>query len=230
MNYFILVFLILFSFCLKEKIPQAKLGDYIVTESQKNYSLLFIRNIESDILHLEEISIPTNQIKTFKNKWQEWMQKGAPGHTAWVVYSIDLKQNKLISCYSFDRRNLVTLEDSFLTQLLSLPLVRQPQNERKKIGPPPLSGELDRRASWAPPIVWEGKKLEKPSVDVQITEWPDDGSQLAKCHIELYFDTTRPQFLFPCWIEIKSPHYTHHFKVADSGSGIKSPLTFLPNH
>lgn len=232
MNYFIsivsLSFFILFSFCLKEKVPHAKMGDFIVTESNKNHSLLFIRSVQPNRLQLEEVTVPTSHIKNFKNAWQGWLQKGAPGHTSWVVYTLDLEKNNLVSCYSFDRRGWLALEQSFLTHLLSLSLTRVQTTERKKIGPPPLDGEPDHRSSWTPPVVIEGKKLEKPTVDVLKAVWPEDGSQLSQCTVELYFDARRPLFLFPCWIEIKSPHYTHHFKVADSGEGMTSPHTFLP--
>jgi hypothetical protein len=226
--FFLLVLFSSFSF--KDKATQAQVGQFIVTEESKNYSILFVRSLNTHLLQLEEITTTTSQVKSIKNQWQAWIQKGAPGHTAWVVYTIDLEKNTMKECYSFNRKGWMPIDDkdSFLTRLLSLPLIKADPTQRKRIGPPPATGETDRRGFWNPPLVVEGKKQDKPSVTVFTTKWPEDETPLSLCDIELYFDSTRPDFLFPCWIEVKSPHYSHHLRVVDSGSNLQSFHKFLP--
>jgi hypothetical protein len=174
---------------------------------------------------LEEVSSPSAP-----PSWKEWIAKGAPGHTSWVLYTVDLKKNRLKECYSFSNKTWISLENSedFLSRLLTLPLAKMLREERRRIGPPPLAGEVDRRSVWNPPILIEGKKNEKSSFDVFKAKWPDDGTLLALCTIELYFDATRPTFPFPYWVEIKSPHYAMPIRAIDSGVAIQSPHIFLP--
>lgn len=228
----IICLLVLFSsFSLKEKVQKAHAGEFVVTELSKNYSILFIRDLTATTLYLEEITAPEAQVKSLKNDWKGWIKRGAPGHTAWVVYTIDLEKNKMTSCYSFDRKGWLAIDDrdSFLTSLFSLPLARLEASQRKRIGPPPPSGETDRRSLWIPPVFIEGKKIDKPLLEVFKSKWPEDDTPLSRCEIHLYFDTNRPSFLFPCWIEVKSPHYTQHLKVVDSGTELISFHKFLPN-
>jgi hypothetical protein len=89
----------------------------------------------------------------------------------------------------------------------------------------PLKGEEDHRSLWHPPIIVEGHKVSQPSFEVWKTKWPDDGSLLALCSIELYFAKDRPSFPFPYWLEVKSPHYTFKMRAIDSGSNLVSPMS-----
>jgi hypothetical protein len=234
-------FFVLFLFCstsfaipseiltLGERFARAQAGDFIVTAQESNYSLLFIRSITTDILLLEEVSVPTHQVDVKKIHWKEWMSHKAPGHTSWTLYEIDRKSNKLVECFSFSKNGWLFLDEAeqCLTRLFSLPLDLVPSNDRKKIGPQPASDEEDRRALWNPPLIVEGKKMAKPSFEVLKTQWPDDGSRLGCCDIELYFVEDFP---FPYWLEIQSPHYAYKMRTIDSGRNLFSPIGGLMPH
>src|SRR5262249_38677008 len=158
---------------------------------------------------------PEHQIDVKKIHWQDWVAKKAPGHTSWTLYEIDRKDGKLIECFSYSKNGWLYLDESeqFLTRLLTLDLHAVPEQERKRIGPPPVQGDEDRRGLWNPPLVAEGKKIAKPSFDVYKTRWPDDSTRLSLCFIELYFRNDEPSFPFPYWIEVQSPHYSFKMRT-----------------
>ncbi|MGC1879196.1 MAG: hypothetical protein WA347_00715 [Rhabdochlamydiaceae bacterium] len=214
------------NFTLEQKFAHANAGDFIVTAQEGNYSLLFIHSITTDKLILEEISIPEHLIDLKKIDWKKWVAGKAPGHTSWTLYEIDRNSGKLIECFSHSKNGWLYLDESeqFLTRLLTLQLHTVPEKERKKIGPPPTQNEEDRRALWNPPLIIDGHKTPKPSFDVLKTEWPDDGSRLSRCFIELYFTKEDPDFPFPYWLEVQSSHYTFKMRTIDSGHHLTSPL------
>lgn len=210
---------------LQQKFTQAQAGDFIVTAQDGNFSLLFIRTITADVLLLEEISVPEKQIELKTIDWKKWAESKAPGHTSWTLYEIDRRSGALIECFSYSKNGWLYLDSSeqFLTRLLTLPLNPVADAERKKIGPQPASGETDRRALWNPPLVLEGKKHDRAAFEVLKTQWPDDGSRLSLCSIELYFSKQQPTFPFPYWLEVQSPHYAFKMRTIDSGHGLASP-------
>lgn len=212
---------------LKEKFATAEPGDFVVTAQQSNYSLLCIRSITPEVIIFEEISIPSAQIDLKSNNWKQWVLDKAPGHTSWTLHEIDRETGNLIECFSCSKNGWLHLDraDQFLTRLFSLPLTPIPLGERKKIGPKPTNGEIDHRAPWNPPLVIEGKKIEKPSFDALKTRWPDDGTLLSLCFIELYFAKAPVSLPFPCWLEVQSPHYTFKMRTIDAGKGLVSPLS-----
>jgi hypothetical protein len=211
---------------LQERFSRATPGDYVVTAQEGHYSLLLIRAISQERLSLEEISVPAKHIDLKRLNWKKWVGEKAPGHTSWVVYEIDRSSAQLISCFSYSKNGWLYLDESeqFLTRLMRLPLEKIPETQRKKIGPQPLPGETDRRAAWNPPLVIEGKKVAKPIFETMRTKWPDDGSKLALCTIELYFSQADPTFAFPYWMEIQSPHYAFKVRTIDSGRHLISPV------
>ena len=213
--------------CLQQKFTHAQAGDFVVTAQEGNYSLLFIRSLTADTLFLEEISVPEKQIEIKKIDWKKWTENKAPGHTSWTLYEIDRKSGSLIECFSYSKNGWLYLDESeqFLTKLLKLSLSPISEKERKKIGPQPISGEPDQRALWNPTLVIEGEKIEKPTFDVLKTKWPDDGSRLAQCSIELYFSKQHPDFPFPYWLEVHSPHYAFKMRTIDSGHGLISAMS-----
>ena len=231
---FLFLFLPLASFCaevvgapfsLREKYKQAQAGNFIVTEQDHTYSLLFIREVTEDHLLLEEIAVPDSQIALNKMSWLGWVKAKAPGHTSWTLYEIDAHTSELIEAFSYSKRGWLYLDETqqFLSKLLSLPLTQLGSAERKKIGPQPSTAEADRRAVWNPPLILEGKKQSKPQFDVWKGIWPEDGTPMSKCAVELYFSKLNETFPFPYWIEVKSPHYTFKMRTVDSGTGIISP-------
>jgi hypothetical protein len=219
-------------FSLQQKFTQAQAGDFIVTAQEGNYSLLCIRSINADNLLLEEISIPEKLIDLKKIEWKKWVQDKAPGHTSWTLFEIDRKSGALIECFSYSKNGWLYLDESeqFFSKLLTLSLNSISEKERKKIGPQPAHGEIDQRSIWNPPLIIEGKKIDKPSFAVFKTKWPDDGSRLALCTVELYFSKDHPTFPFPFWLEVQSPHYAFKMRAVDSGKGLVSPMTGAMPH
>jgi len=214
-------------FSLKEKFEKGREGDYIVTEQDHNLSVLLLRSLNHDSLILEEISIPSSFYETLGlSSYREWVEKGAPGHTSWTLFEVSLKTGILQECYSHSQRAWISWEGSepMLTALLALPLKQLPSSERRKIGPPPLPGEIDQRAFWIPPVVREGKKIVKPKLEAWRTTWPEDTSILSKCRIDLYFDAQNVSFPFPFWLEVYNGHYCFKLSVIDSGQNLHSPL------
>ncbi len=214
-------------YSLKEKYQKADPGDFIVTEQDHTYSLLFIREITGDHLLLEEIAAPESQIDLNAIDWRQWVKAKAPGHTSWTLYEIDTSSGNLIEAFSYSKRGWLFLDETqqFLSKLLRLPLSKLSDADRKKIGPQPTTNEEDRRAIWNPPLIFQGKKQPKPQFDVWKGVWPEDGTQMGKCIVELYFSKANTTFPFPYWVEIKSPHYSFKMRSVDSGSGIISVYT-----
>jgi hypothetical protein len=206
---------------LKDKIINGKPGDYVVTEQGNISSVLIIRSLTPNHLIIEEIDVPTADRKASEGSWKEWISHDAPGHTAWTSYIIDLKTNDLQECYSYSQGAWLPTKDPahFLPRLLTLSLEKTPELQRKRIGPPPESGEIDRRSIWNPSVVIEGQKVDKPVITAWKTKWPTDGSMISECEIEIYFSS----IAFPVWIEVRSPHYKGSLRAVDSGQGMLSP-------
>lgn len=211
------------AFSLKDKIVNGTPGDYVVTEQGGTSSVLLIRGLTPSHLILEEIDVPSLSRKS--GSWKEWIAQEAPGHTAWISYVIDLKNNKLQECYSYSEGVWLPSQDPhhFLPRLLSLSLSKTPQGERKRIGPPPSAGEEDRRSIWNPSVIVEGEKLDKAAITAWKTVWPKDDSLISGCEIELYF-SSQP---FPVWIEVKSTHYKASMRTLDSGRAMQSPKPII---
>jgi hypothetical protein len=216
---------------LKEKFSHAHPGEYIVTEQSKNYSILFIRAITPNSIILEEITAPESSLDPAKQTWSAWIQERAPGHTSWISYEIDLESDRLMESYSYTENRWLYLQDSdyLMAKLLTLQLTPVKESNRRKIGPPPASGEHDTRSIWNPALVIDGKKVTKPKSEVFHGVWPEDNTLVAGCGIEFYFDAGRPQFPFPFWIEIQSRHYALKIRTIDTGTGLTSPMPLLPH-
>ncbi len=214
---------------LKERLVKSTPGDYIVTEQGNAYSLLLVRSIDKKRLVLEEISIERSKVDLKKLSWKNWVEKKAPGAGSWTAMCIDLEKNTLSQCFSYLENQWLFIDksDYFLGQLFTLQLKPTRDNERKRIGPAPMPGEIDRRKLWKPQHVLEGKKNKKAEYEVLRSTWPSDKTKLAGCIIELYLDASRPDFPFPYWMEVQSPHYTFKLRTIDSGSGMKSPMRSL---
>lgn len=212
------------AFSLKDKITKGNIGDYVVTEQMGTYTILLIRSLSDRYLLLEEIDAPKLNLDSTPSSWKEWIAEEAPGHTAWVSYLIDLNKNQLLESYSHSKNAWLYADDpnNFLPRLMTLSLEKTPADKRKRIGPPP-PGEEDHRALWYPSVIFEGKKIEKPSITAWSARWPLDHSIIAGCEIELYFSA----FAFPYWIEIKSPHYKAAIRAIDSGQQMNSPKTIV---
>ncbi|MBI3508322.1 MAG: hypothetical protein HY069_01615 [Chlamydiia bacterium] len=218
----------LFSHSFKERLVQAKNGDFFVFEANKITTLVAIRSVSDQTLVIEEISIPSQNL-TLPISWTDWVKKRAPGHTSWAVIEMDLTNGQVLECYSFSRSTWMQLstEENLFSTLLSLPLQPINKDNRKRIGPPPINGENDYRKIWEPPLMLEGKKEEGSSLDAFEATWPTDGSEMGGKKVTLYFDHAH-RFPFPFWISIDGSHTNAQVKTVDAGHNFTSCYRTFP--
>lgn len=208
-------------FRFKEQLQKGQKGDFIVVQNGKLFSLIAIKDLSQNELILEEISIFQDQL-TKNFSWKTWITNKAPGHTSWNVLDIDLKAGKIKNCYSISKKSWVNLSEneSLLTKLLNLPMKPLPKDLRRKIGPPPMSGEQDLRPLWNPPVTIDGHKKEHVDFAVFQMKWPSDESELSGKYIDLFF-LQNDSFPFPYWIQITSiEQLSVIFRVVDSGKAL----------
>ena len=207
---------------LKDKISKGCVGDFIVTEQNNLYTILRIDAIDSKMVSIEEISFPKQEKPI---DWSSWIQNGAKGHTCWNLIEIDLEKASVCKCFSFTKQAILipNKEQSFLLTLLKEPLLPIPEEDRKKIGPPPKEG-IDKRKIWTPPIIMAGEKKKAPQcIAYQIT-CPKNDSFLSGKRIELFFNKDYPQFPFPYWGQITdASNAAIKLRVVDSGHNLPSP-------
>src|SRR4029078_328840 len=72
-----------------------------------------------------------------------------------------------------------------------------------------------------------GKKIENARFEVYHTTWPDDGSELARKIVSLYFDKEK-KFPLPFWIQVDTSHATAAMRTIDCGKNLTSPYRSLP--
>ena len=65
---------------LQEKFTQAQVGDYVVTAHDDAYSMLLLRSHTKDVLILEEVSIPSQQVDLKHINWRQWLAQKARPH------------------------------------------------------------------------------------------------------------------------------------------------------
>ncbi len=219
----------LFGFSLQDRIAKASSGDYLVVEGGKLITVLSIRSVTPGSIVLEEVSIPSETLKKRPASWNEWIKAKAPGHTSWSMIEFDRVSGEILECYSFTRASWVQISsvESLLATLLNLPLQPVPPEKRRKIGLPPLQGEIDTRKIWEPPALFEGKKQEKVHFDVYETAWPLDSSPLSGNTVILYFDRAGKVPL-PFWIQVEAAHANVALRTIDTGKNFPSPYRKFP--
>ncbi|MEL7432242.1 MAG: hypothetical protein AAGI90_06960, partial [Chlamydiota bacterium] len=206
---------------------QAKKGDYAVFQQGKILSLVHVRSADKNAFVLEEISLPLYAAKHIED-WQNWAFTGAKGASSWTVFEIDLENKELIEAFSYTKGAFLqgASADTLLSKLLAAPLIPVSEENRKKIGPPPIGRQQDRRAFWNPPIslkTW----AKRPSFAVYSTKWPTDDTPLSGKRLELYFAKNQ-QAPFPCWIEVQGDHGFVYTKIVDAGRDFQTPFPYFP--
>lgn len=214
---------------LQDRINRASSGDYLVVEGGKLITVLSIRSVTSTSIVLEEVSIPSQNLKTRPSSWSEWIKAKAPGHTSWSMIELDRSTGDILECYSFTRSSWIQLssQESLLATLISLSLEPVPFDQRRKIGPPPSDGEPDTRKIWNPPALFEGKKQEGVHFDVYETTWPKDNSPLSGNNVILYFDRDG-KFPLPFWVQVETAHANIALRTIDTGKNFPSPYRKFP--
>ncbi len=216
----------------KDRLEKGQCGDFFVTQANKMITVAAVRSISSSTLLLEEISVPEQNLKPLPDSssaWAGWIKAKAPGHTSWSMIEVDLQTGQILECYSFSRSAWVQIspKESLLSTLMQLPLKPIDMDKRRRIGPPPLDGEADRRKLWNPPLIAGGKKIENAEFEVFEAEWPKDGSDLSGKTITLYFDKEK-KYPLPFWIQVDTEHATAALRTIDSGKNLPSPFRTLP--
>lgn len=203
---------------LKSRFDHAQVGDYVVTEQDKNLCLLFVRHLDQETLIIDEMTFHENDLPKEFNKWQQ-AAFGNAYPMSWISFQFNKQSGILEDAYNFNEKTWLEFqeEEVFLKGLLNLDLSVVKEQERKKIGALPKDGDPDFRKFWAPPLVVHGKKQSKPTYDVFKGRWPEDTSLLSKCHIEMYFSKLDSSLPFPTWIEINNGHYGFKLKGIDAG-------------
>jgi hypothetical protein len=208
--------------CLKEKLANGRVGDYIVTQEKNICTLIRLDQISPGKISIEEISFPKSD--TPKN-YQSWLLSNAKGATSWTIYEIDLSKNEILKAYSVSKKCdlSISMESSFLLRLLTDNFDLIPHEERKKIGQAPKEGE-DFRKIWNPPFVFEGKTFNyKKPLAVKLIH-PKDNSPLSGKRIELFFCSDIENFPFPFWGQVTdSSEAAFKFRAIDSGRNLISP-------
>lgn len=211
---------------IKEYFLQAEKGDFVVFEEGKHLFLLSVFETTPHLI-IEEYSLPITE----KNKitsWQDWVYYQTPLPTSHLIYEIDLHKDHCLQCYSFTKGVFLQPDDNFLFfRLTKLPFNRINEQQRKKVGPPPLDEEEDRRALWNPAMYFEGKKIKRPSYLVFRARWPEDGSSFSGAEIELYYNAKKA-FAFPFCLQLKGNHMKAFVRALDAGKNLSSPVAFFP--
>src|SRR5262245_2758501 len=114
----------LFGSPFQDRLSRASSGDYLVIEGGKMVTILSIRSVTPSTLILEEVSIPSQNLKKRPSSWSDWIKSKAPGHTSWSMLELDRTSGEILECYSFTRSSWVQLssQESLLATLIHLHL------------------------------------------------------------------------------------------------------------
>jgi hypothetical protein len=219
---------------LRDNLRQAHVGDFLVTSINKNYGLLHIYSKGDHALVIEEITVPEGKVAAKYQSWQEWINEGAPCHTSWVMYEVDLDKGQIGEFFSFTKNGWgdFSNQEFNLSTLLNLRLTPIPEDRRKRVGLRPVSSrDVYARPFWQPRMIVNGAVVEGAEFDAWEATWPNDGSDLAGKRIEAYLpsDTTTYLSYFPYWLQISGMAGKAKIRIIDSGYGLKSPKPPLPN-
>lgn len=203
---------------LLDLLKTAEKGDYFIMQTGKSATLLHLKNLNEDVIVLEEISFP---MKKCPKDAQTYLQKKAPFHSSWTETNFDLKSLKVTTSFSFVQKSFIdtTNFQDFFSILVKLPFEFVEDKDRKKIGLDFEQG-IDTRKNWEPPLP---KHVERnlSKWEVYRSRWPKDGSDLSDKVIEVYLYQGIP---FPIWIEVKAAAYKGKLRMVDLGKHLSSPL------
>ncbi|MCH9627142.1 MAG: hypothetical protein S4CHLAM2_07770 [Chlamydiales bacterium] len=223
--------------CLKNKLAEAEPGSYIVTEQNKNFTLIHIHEKNPQSVVIEEVTIPAARFARARLPWRTWFEKGAPGHTSWTMSLVNLNTGTFEESFSFTHQGWINLSnsDSFFTTLLNLQFRPVPENKRRRVGLPPGYNKTDYRPYWNPLLTVDGERIPHIPFVSWVARWPSDGSELSRKYVEIYLpcsvdDPSVPAYptYFPYWIEVDGKIGSAKVRIVDSGMGARSPKPPLP--
>ncbi|MDB2613877.1 hypothetical protein N9Y92_01810 [Chlamydiales bacterium] len=211
---------------LKNKIGNSQIGDYFVTMQEKEFTLWHIRDKKPGQILIEEIMAPAKRVILSEEGWQGWINQGAPYHTGWVMYAVDLQSGRLLSLFSIDHKKWCHTEESsrFFSTFLNVPFYQVPMQNRRRVGPKPPSYMADQRVLWSPPLFREGKQVYNVPFKQYMTRWPSDGTPLAGKEVEIFLPTENYPDFFPYWLQVNTKLKNAQIRMLDSGSNLQSPI------
>lgn len=217
---------------LRENLSRARTGDFIVTSQNKVYTLLHIYGRQDDVLTIEEITVPASRLGQ-NASWRQWLKLGAPQHTCWVLYNVQLSTGKILESYSVPQHVWLNVppEGQFLPTLLNLNLYPVPENERQRVGRAPDPGYPDRRPIWQPKMMVDGQPISGVAFSAWQTRWPNDNSPLSGKWIEIFVPEENDKYpsYFPYWLQVKGISGSRvTIYIIDSGSNLASPAAPIP--
>jgi hypothetical protein len=223
---------------LKEKLAHAPLESYLVIEQNKIFTFIHILERSEKTIVIEEVSISAATFAKHRMRWKEWFEKGAPGHTSWLISRINCETGAFEETFSFTHRGWIDMSGSnpFLTTLLNLPFHEVPQIDRRRIGLPPGYRKADDRPIWNPRLIVDGHPISNVPFIAYKARWPTDGSELARKIIEIYLPDSKTveqgntlcPLYFPYWLEVEGKFGSAKIRVVDSGVNAHSPRKHLP--
>jgi hypothetical protein len=214
---------------LKDNFSRAQKGDYIVTAQGKNNTVLHVVDKTENTLTIEEISLPASKASQKGFSWRKWVEDKAPGHSAWILYTVNLSNASMTDVYAWTRNGWrqAVLPNSFLPTLLNLKFTMIPHGERKKLGfTPSFSGSRESRSLWQPQMIVDGQIIKGVPFDAWKAVWPRDNSDLSGKSIEVYLPAESTKFLsyFPYWLQISGMIGKAKVRIIDSGAKLSSPV------
>jgi hypothetical protein len=208
---------------IKNSFAKAQEGDYVVFEEGKHLFLFVIRQT-SPLLIIEEFAIPSDQKKSISD-WKKWARNQEPPASSHLLYEMDVERNRITECFSLTKGAfLKTNQESLFFKLFHVPFSKLKKNQRKKIGPPPMDGEMDLRSLWNPPVHYEAKTI-TPQYTVYSGRWPKDGSDFENATLEIYYAMQHP---FPFWLEISNHSLRKFIQAVDAGKNFPKTYAFFP--
>lgn len=215
---------------LRDQLPKAREGDFIVASQNKTNTVLIIKSKSENSLAIEEISIPIEKMTKQNLTWANWVKQGAPGHTSWMLYQISLPDGILKDSFNLSKNGWIKVSqpENFLSTLLNLRLTSIGKIQRKKIGPSSGLGP-DQRRFWQPKMVVDGKVIEGVPFTAWRTYWPEDNSPLSGKTIDIYVPEENDKYpsYFPYWLQISGMIGKARVHIIDSGSNLSSPAPIL---
>lgn len=182
------------NYVLKESLQKAETGDYMVYETARFYTILYVTSKQDALITLEEISVAVDCINTLQGckepfDFVSFVKKGALNASAWMTYHCDLAKGSVLKTFSHTRKS-EQAPSPLLATLINLPCTKPTTRKMTKKGTP-----------WNPPLHFQGKAYHEVTEEWTGT-WPQDGSPLAGAHLSLF--TAKPPLLpLPYWIELQ---------------------------
>lgn len=219
------------SLFLKDQFQKAKSGDFVVLEQDHMITFMHIHTKKDNTILLEEICLPDANLKNLRKNphfsWSQWFQDGACKNTSWIIYEISLTNGAVLKSYSFTKKCLLNPSqiENFLPTLLNLPFEPIVEQNRKRVGKAPPSGERDKRAFWQPRMIFDGNVIRDVLFDGWKAVWPKDHTPLSGTVIEIYLPKNSKNALpyFPYWLQVSDAIASLKICLIDSGKNAKSP-------